>query len=75
MSASRRGIDGGWGWLVVVGAHLSRAFSVAVFMVSGPFIVEWLEYFGKSAAVTSGIFSLTLFMSAIVCKYDHITFY
>ena len=63
--------EGGvWGWLVVIGAHSTRALSVGgVTYSSGPFIDEWLDYFDQSVATTTWIFSLAILVNACVCKY------
>ncbi len=61
--------EGFWGWLVVIGAHSTRALAVGVMYSCGPFIDEWLDYFDQSVAATTWIFSLASLVMACVCKY------
>ena len=60
--------DGGWGWLVAIGAHVAQALSVGILTSCGPIIVEWIGFFGTSAAVTAWIFSLTALIGALFSK-------
>ncbi len=61
--------DGGWGWFVVLGAHVAQALSLGILTSCGPIIVEWTRFFNTNLAVTSWVFSLTALMGAIVSKF------
>ncbi len=62
-------LEGSWKWFVMVGAFCTRALGVGVMYSSGPFIDEWLDYFDRSVATTTWIFSLATLVMACVCEF------
>lgn len=52
--------DGGWGWMVVVGAFISMGFSYSFCKAVTVFFKEIQEYFGASKSEIAWISSLLL---------------
>ena len=47
--------DGGWGWLVLVGAFFNRTLFAGIILNSGVYMVEWQESFSVGAGAVSVI--------------------
>ncbi|XP_070540090.1 monocarboxylate transporter 13-like [Ptychodera flava] len=55
--------DGGWGWVVVVAAHLALLFSQGSLTGFGPFIIRLREYFECGAGEIAGVSGTALFVT------------
>ncbi|XP_022094772.1 monocarboxylate transporter 13-like [Acanthaster planci] len=51
-------VDGGWAWLVCLGAHLGQMVTVGYFTSLGVLYIEWKEHFDTSATASSWLLSL-----------------
>ncbi|XP_072018809.1 monocarboxylate transporter 12-like [Amphiura filiformis] len=64
--------EGGWGWMVVLGAHVIQAFTAGQVSCMGLFLVEWLEEFNASVSTTSWIVSIVSLLTGCVSPISNV---
>ncbi len=62
--------DGGWGWAVVIGAHMCIFFGVGWLQTISIYLVPLQEEFGSSSAVLGWIVSSGLAMTFLSGKFE-----
>jgi len=64
--ATAKESDGGWGWVIVLGAFFTTFIIGGITYSFSLFYLEFVELFGESRAVIGGISSLHMFMCNIL---------
>ena len=62
--------EGGWGWMVVFGAHIIQVLTAGEASCLGILLVEWVEEFDASVSSTSWAVSLVPLLTGFLSECD-----
>ena len=62
--------EGGWGWMVVLGAHVIQTLTAGEAACLGIILVEWVEEFEASVAATSWVVGLVPMFVGFLSEYS-----
>ena len=66
-----RALDGGWGWMAVLGNVINHIVFGIVVRAFGVIYIELLERFKASATATSWIGAINMSFAGMLCEYIH----
>ncbi len=62
-------LDGGWGWMVVLGAAINFTVFGLIIRVFGVFYFEFLIRFQSNATTTAWVGAINMALSGLLCEY------
>ena len=66
---SPKALDGGWGWMVVLGTAVCHVIFGIIVRAFGVTYIELLARFGGSATATAWIGAINMSASGLLCEY------